>query len=65
MNTGMMNERQGSGMNKAAPARVGRVREWQRWAPYAAVAWSLVYAALGAVLGGERARVPLRPRTRV
>ncbi len=28
------------------PAR-GRALDWQRWAPYAAVAWSLVYAALG------------------
>jgi hypothetical protein len=31
---------------KAVPAR-GGVRDWQRWAPYAAVAWSLIYAALG------------------
>src|SRR5512135_1757529 len=36
-----------SGMTGAAPARGGGVRDWQRWAPYAAVAWSLVYAALG------------------
>ncbi|HTX89790.1 MAG TPA: hypothetical protein VMC09_01125 [Anaerolineales bacterium] len=28
-------------------ARRGRVRDWQRWAPYAAVAWSLIYATLG------------------
>jgi hypothetical protein len=32
---------------KAVPARVGWVRDWPRWAPYAAVAWSLVYAVLG------------------
>ena len=32
---------------KAVPARGGGVRDWPRWAPYAAVAWSLVYAALG------------------
>ena len=32
---------------KAVPARGGGIRDWQRWAPYAAVAWSLVYAALG------------------
>jgi hypothetical protein len=32
---------------KAVPARVGWVRDWPRWTPYAAVAWSLVYAALG------------------
>lgn len=29
------------------PARRGRVRDWQHWAPYATVAWSLIYAALG------------------
>ena len=29
------------------PARVGWVRDWPRWTPYAAVVWSLVYAALG------------------
>ncbi len=29
------------------PARGGWVRDWPRWAAYAAVAWSLVYAALG------------------
>jgi hypothetical protein len=32
---------------KTVPARVGWVRDWPRWAPYAAVAWSLVYAVLG------------------
>ena len=37
-----------TGKNDAKPVRVGRVRDWQRWAPYAAVAWSLAYAALGA-----------------
>jgi hypothetical protein len=31
----------------AVPARGGGLRNWQRWAPYAAVAWSLIYAALG------------------
>ncbi len=40
------------GKRKAAgqppfPARGGRVRDWPRWAPYAAMAWSVVYAALG------------------
>ena len=38
---------QGIGSVGAVPARGGWVRDWQRWAPYAAVAWSLVYAALG------------------
>ena len=36
-----------SGMASVVPARGGGVRDWQSWAPYAAVAWSLVYAALG------------------
>jgi hypothetical protein len=34
-------------MTSLAPLQGGGVRDWQRWAPYAAVAWSLVYAALG------------------
>ncbi len=36
-----------NGTASAVPARGGEVRDWQRWAPYAAVAWSLLYAALG------------------
>src|SRR5512144_547155 len=36
-----------NGIGSVVPARGGGVRDWQRWAPYAAVAWSLVYAALG------------------
>ncbi len=34
-------------MTKAVPTHGGWVRSWPRWAPYAAVAWSLVYALLG------------------
>ena len=30
------------------PARGPRLRDWPLWAPYAVVAWSLIYAALGA-----------------
>jgi hypothetical protein len=43
------------GMASVVPARGGRVRGWQHWAPYAAVGWSLVYAALGVywALGGR------------
>jgi hypothetical protein len=37
----------GSGVVGVETARGGGVRDWQRWAPVAAVAWSLVYAALG------------------
>src|SRR5512143_3161066 len=40
--------RESSRMASVVPARSGGDREWQRWTPYAAVAWSLVYAALGA-----------------
>lgn len=39
--------RKGSGMASVAPTHGGGVHDWQRWAPYAAVAWSLVYGALG------------------
>ena len=42
-----MTIRQGIGRVEAVPARGGGTRGWQRWAPSAAVAWSLVYAALG------------------
>jgi hypothetical protein len=43
------------GMAGVMPARGGGIRDWQRWAPYAAVAWSLVYAALGVywAIGGR------------
>ncbi len=39
--------RKSSGMASVVPTRSGGIRDWQRWTPYAAVAWSLVYAALG------------------
>jgi len=43
-------------MNKilVMPTYGGGVRDWQRWTPYTAVVWSLVYAALGIywVVGG-------------
>jgi len=35
------------GMASGVPARRGGVRDWQRWALYAAVVWSLLYAVLG------------------
>ncbi len=52
---GSIKERAISDTTRAVPALGGGVRDWQRWAPYAAVAWSLLYAALGlywAVSGG-------------
>ncbi|OGO38350.1 MAG: hypothetical protein A2W35_04070 [Chloroflexi bacterium RBG_16_57_11] len=39
--------RKGSEMASVVLAHGGGVRDWQRWAPYAALAWSSVYAALG------------------
>ncbi|PWB53365.1 MAG: hypothetical protein C3F13_09485 [Anaerolineales bacterium] len=33
--------------SKVVPARVGGLRGWPHWTPYAAMVWSLVYAALG------------------
>src|SRR4030042_2960534 len=36
-----------NGMASVVPAREGGVLAWQRWVPYAAVAWSLVYAVMG------------------
>jgi hypothetical protein len=36
-----------SGMVSVVTTRDGGARNWQRWAPYAAVAWSLAYATLG------------------
>jgi hypothetical protein len=43
----MINEWQGIGTAGTLPPRGGWDRDWHRWSPYAAVAWSLVYAALG------------------
>jgi len=42
---------------------VWRVRDWQRWAPYAAVAWSLVYAALGLYWAVSGRGFPYTPET--
>ena len=45
----VMSEQQGNRAARAVPVptRGGWIRNWQRWTPYAAVAWSLAYAALG------------------
>lgn len=44
---GGSSERAMSVMASEAPARRGRVRGWPYWTPYAALAWSMVYAVLG------------------
>ena len=50
------------GMAAVAPAR-GGVRGWQRRAPYAAAAWSLVYAALGVSWAVSGRGFPYGPET--
>ncbi len=42
-----MNTSQAMGTLRAVPAHGRQLRGWQQWMPYAAVAWSLVYGALG------------------
>jgi hypothetical protein len=55
--------RKWSEMASLVPARGGGVRDWQRWAPYAAVAWSLVYAALGVYWVVSGRGFPYTPET--
>jgi hypothetical protein len=66
----MMGSSQGNSGTVTLPTRGQGVRDWRRWVPYAAVAWSLVYAALGIywVVGGrgfpytpEALSDPMRP----
>jgi len=52
-----------NGMANVVPARGGAVRDWQRWAPYAAVAWSLIYAALGIYWAVSGRGFPYSPET--
>jgi hypothetical protein len=53
----MMKKSQGNG------TLGGRIRGWQRWAPYAAVAWSLLYAALGLTWAVSGGGFPFNPET--
>jgi hypothetical protein len=41
------NENTRSDPSKAAPTHIVERRDWHHWAPYAAVAWSLIYGVLG------------------
>jgi hypothetical protein len=52
-----------NGVAGAVPARRRGVRGWQRWAPYAAVAWSLIYAALGVFWALSGRGFPFAPAT--
>jgi hypothetical protein len=61
-----MNEiytRNGSETANLVPARSAGVHGWQRWAPYAAVAWSLVYASLGIYWAVSGRGFPFTPET--
>jgi hypothetical protein len=51
------------GIASVVPGRGGGVRDWQRWVPYAAVAWSLVYAALGVYWAVSGRGFPYTPNT--
>jgi hypothetical protein len=55
--------RKGSGMASVVPAQGGGVRDWQRWTPYAAVAWSLIYAGLGVYWAVTGRGFPYSPAT--
>jgi hypothetical protein len=52
-----------NGMANNLPARGGGVRDWQRWTPYAAVTWSLIYAALGVYWAVGGGGFPFSPET--
>lgn len=45
------------------PSQSGGIRDWPRWAPYAAVAWSLLYAALGVYWAVSGRGFPYTPET--
>ena len=50
-------------ITSVVPARGGGVLDWQRWAPYAAVAWSLLYAVLGCYWAVSGRGFPYTPET--
>jgi len=50
-------------MASVVPPRSGWVREWQHWTPYAAVAWSLIYAVLGVYWLVDGHGFPYTPET--
>jgi len=45
------------------PTRSGKVRDWQHWAPYAAIVWSLIYAVLGVYWVVSGRGFPFAPET--
>ncbi|HEX5809274.1 MAG TPA: hypothetical protein VFY25_11450, partial [Anaerolineales bacterium] len=59
----MMRKSQAIGMVGAVHARDGWIRDRQHWAPYAAVAWSLLYAMLGVYWAVSGRGFPYPPET--
>jgi hypothetical protein len=57
------NNADSNGMANEALPRGGGMRDWQRWAPYAAVAWSFIYAALGIYWAVSGRGFPFTPET--
>jgi hypothetical protein len=56
-----MEKRHEVGIVEAVHAHAGSIRDWQRWAPYAAVAWSLIYAAQAVYWVASRRGFPYTP----
>src|SRR5512141_2236850 len=52
-----------AGAESSVPARRSAIRDWQNWMPYAAVAWSLIYAALGFYWAVSGRGFPYTPET--
>ena len=50
-------------MARVMPAHGNRIRDWQRWAPYAAIVWSLIYAVLGIYWAVSGRGFPYAPET--
>lgn len=51
------------GLTSPAPVYDGGVRGWQRWTPYMAVAWSLMYGMIGVYWMASRSGFPYSPET--
>ena len=58
-----IHSRKGSEMGRVVSARGGGVLDWQRWAPYAAIVWSVVYAVLGIYWAVSGRGFPYTPET--
>jgi hypothetical protein len=50
-------------MGNVVPARGRGIRDWQRWTPYAAVVWSLIYTVLGVYWAVSGLGLPFTQKT--